>query len=220
MVAWSGVAGETTMKSPEMIALPAPAGSATEPLHQLMMQRRSVRSFGAAPLSLAQLGQLLWAAQGITHPEGLRTAPSAGALYPLELYAVVGAVDGLKPGVYHYRPDEHQLSKVADGDRREPLARAALGQSWIAEAAVVIAFAAIFERTTRKYGERGVRYVHMEVGYAGQNLHLQASALGLGTTVVGAFDDDEVSAVLGLPERTQPLTLMPVGYPAGDAATD
>lgn len=208
------------MKSLEMIALPSPAGSATEPLNQLVMQRRSVRSFGAAPLSLAQLGQLLWAAQGITHQEGLRTVPSAGALYPLELYVVVGAVDGLKAGVYHYRPDGHQLSKIAEGDRRQPLARAALGQSWIAEAAVVIAIAAIFERTTRKYGERGVRYVHMEVGHAGQNLHLQASALGLGTTVVGAFDDDEVAAVLGLPERTQPLTLMPVGYPAGDAGTD
>lgn len=180
------------------------------------MQRRSVRSFSPAALSLTQLGQLLWAAQGITHSEGLRTAPSAGALYPLELYAVVGAIDGLKPGIYHYQAGEHRLSKVADGDRREELARAAHGQSWIAGAPVVIAFSAIYERTTRKYGERGVRYVHMEVGYAGENLHLQASALGLGTTVVGAYDDDEVAAVLGVPADTRPLALMPVGYPAGE----
>lgn len=205
------------MTSRETIALPPPEGSASEPLQQLLMQRRSIRSFRPAPLSLTQLGQLLWAAQGITHSEGLRTAPSAGALYPLELYAVVGAVDGLKPGIYHYHPGEHRLSKVADGDRREELARAAHGQSWIARAAVVIAFGAIYERTTRKYGERGVRYVHMEVGYAGENVHLQASALGLGTTVVGAYDDDEVAAVLGLPANTQPLALMPVGHPEGGA---
>lgn len=188
-----------------------------EPLQQLLMQRRSVRSFRPAALSQAQLGRLLWAAQGVTHSEGLRTAPSAGALYPLELYAVVGTVDGLKPGIYHYRPDGHRMTRMADGDRREELARAAHGQSWIAAAAVVIAFGAIYERTTRKYGERGLRYVHMEVGYAGENLHLQASALGLATTVVGAFDDDEVAAVLGLPADTKPLALMPVGYPEDDA---
>jgi len=208
------------MTSRETIALPSPGGSASEPLQQLLMQRRSVRSFSPAALSLTQLGQLLWAAQGITHSEGLRTAPSAGALYPLELYAVVGAIDGLKPGIYHYQAGEHRLSKVADGDRREELARAAHGQSWIAGAPVVIAFSAIYERTTRKYGERGVRYVHMEVGYAGENLHLQASALGLGTTVVGAYDDDEVAAVLGVPADTRPLALMPVGYPAGEAGAD
>ena len=208
------------MTSRETIGLPSPGGSASEPLEQLLMQRRSVRSFSPAALSLTQLGQLLWAAQGITHSEGLRTAPSAGALYPLELYAVVGAIDGLKPGIYHYQAGEHRLSKVADGDRREELARAAHGQSWIAGAPVVIAFSAIYERTTRKYGERGVRYVHMEVGYAGENLHLQASALGLGTTVVGAYDDDEVAAVLGVPADTRPLALMPVGYPAGEAGAD
>jgi SagB-type dehydrogenase family enzyme len=208
------------MSSPETISLPSPAGSAAEPLQQLLMERRSVRSFSAASLSLPQLGQLLWAAQGITHPEGLRTAPSAGALYPLELYAVVGAVDGLKPGIYHYQPDGHRLKKVVDGDQREKLARASHGQSWIAMAAVVIAFGAIYERTTRKYGERGVRYVHMEVGYAGENLHLQVSALGLGTTVVGAFDDDAVAEVLGLPASTQPLALMPVGYPDDGGGND
>jgi SagB-type dehydrogenase family enzyme len=202
------------MTSPGTISLPSPAGAVTEPLPRLLMQRRSVRSFSPAPLSVAQVGQLLWAAQGITHSEGLRTAPSAGALYPLELYAVVGAVDGLTPGIYHYRPDGHRIIKMVDGDRRGELARAAHGQSWLAEAAVVIAFGAIYERTTHKYGERGVRYVHMEVGYAGENLHLQASALGLGTTVVGAFDDDTVSSVLGLPASTRPLALMPVGYPA------
>jgi len=208
------------MKTSATVSLPSPAASADAPLQRLLMQRRSVRSFSNASLSLAQLGHLLWAAQGITHSEGLRAAPSAGALYPLELYAVVGAVEGLKPGVYHYRPGEHQLINVADGDRRKDLVRAAHGQSWIAEAAVVIAFGAIYERTTRKYGERGVRYVHMEVGYAGENVHLQASASGLGTTVVGAFDDEDVAAVLGLPAGTEPLALMPVGYPDGGDDSD
>jgi SagB-type dehydrogenase family enzyme len=135
------------MNSSAMITLPPPAETTSAPLQQLLMQRRSVRAYSAASLRLPQLGQLLWAAQGVSRPEGLRTAPSAGALYPLELYAVAGAVDGLETGVQHYRPDGHLLSKVANGDLRGPLASAALGQSWIAEAAVVIVFAAIFERT-------------------------------------------------------------------------
>jgi SagB-type dehydrogenase family enzyme len=178
---------------------------------ELLQQRRSVRTFGKTPLNLTELGQLLWAAQGISHPQGLRTTPSAGALYPLELYVVAGEVEGLPSAVYHYLPEGHRLLKTAPGDRRKELARAALDQSWLCDAAVVVVFTAIYERTTCKYGERGVRYVHMEVGHAAQNLFLQAEAQALGSVVVGAFQDDEVSKVLELPTDTQPLILMPVG---------
>ena len=196
----------------EYISLP-PTTVATDgqPLERLLQQRRSVRTFGKAPLGLAELGQLLWAAQGISHPQGLRTAPSAGALYPLELYVVAGEVEGLPPAVYRYLPEGHRLVETAPGDRRQALARAALNQSWLRDAAVVVVFTAIYARTTRKYGERGVRYVHMEVGHAAQNLLLQAKAQALGSVVVGAFRDAEVSKMLGLPADTQPLSLVPVG---------
>lgn len=194
------------------ISLP-PMTMATDgqPLEKLLQQRRSIREFGKGPVNLAILGQLLWAAQGISHPQGLRTAPSAGALYPLELYVVAGEVEGLPSAVYHYLPEGHRLLETAPGDRRQALARAALDQSWLSDAAVIVVFTAIYARTTCKYGDRGVRYVHMEVGHAAQNLFLQAGAEALGSVVVGAFQDDEVSMVLELPADTQPLTLMPVG---------
>jgi SagB-type dehydrogenase family enzyme len=180
-------------------------------LEKLLQQRRSIREFGKVPVNLAILGQLLWAAQGISHPQGLRTAPSAGALYPLELYVVAGEVEGLPSAVYHYLPEGHRLLETVPGDRRQALARTALDQSWLSDAAVIVVFTAIYARTTCKYGDRGVRYVHMEVGHAAQNLFLQAEAETLGSVVVGAFQDDEVSKVLELPADTQPLTLMPVG---------
>lgn len=197
--------------SPSLIELPPPRLTGTIPLEQVLLQRRSVRDFAESPLSLAAFGQLLWSAQGISHPQGLRTAPSAGALYPLELYAVVGEVEGLQAGVYHFLPREHALQKVADGDRRSALARAALNQMWMQDAAVVIVFAAVVERTRRKYGDRAERYVDMEAGHAGQNLFLQAEGLGLGTVVVGAFDDEAVVKLLTLPGGVRPLSLMPVG---------
>lgn len=194
------------------ISLP-PVSVATDgqPLERLLQQRRSVRTFNKAPLSLAELGQLLWAAQGITHPQGLRTAPSAGALYPLELYVVAGAVEGLPSAVYRYLPKGHRLLQTTPGDRRRALAGTTFDQPWLADAAVVIVFTAIYARTTRKYAERGVRYVHMEVGHAAQNLFLQAEAQALGSVVMGAFRDGEVSKLLDLPADTEPLLLMPVG---------
>jgi SagB-type dehydrogenase family enzyme len=132
-------------------------------------------------------------------------------LYPLELYCIVGDISGLNPGVYHYRPAPHALVLRQSGDRRVELADAALGQDWIAVAPLVLAFAAVLQRTTRKYGERGVRYVHMEVGHAAQNVCLMANSLGLGSVTVGAFDDTAVQAVLQLPDSEAPLYLLPVG---------
>jgi SagB-type dehydrogenase family enzyme len=198
-------------RSLEYISLPTPVQRGNDSLEQLIQQRRSVREFRQETITTTELGQLLWAAQGITHSQGYRTAPSAGALYPLELYVIARNVDGLSPGIYHYRPDKHRLLLANTGEYLNRLAKAALGQSWVKDAAAVVVFAAVFKRTARKYGERGVRYVHIEVGHAGQNLFLQAEALGLGTVVVGAFDDDEVVEVLNLPSGVEPLILMPVG---------
>lgn len=198
-------------RASDNVDLPRPSLAGESSLEQLLAERRSIRDYPDQALQLAELGQLLWAAQGITHPEGLRTAPSAGALYPLELYVAAGQVDGLAPGIYHYRPEHHRLVKTADGDVRTALARAALSQNWIADASAVIVFTAVYERTMRKYGDRGIRYVHMETGHAAQNLFLQAGALDLATVVVGAFHDAAVADLLRLPADVQPQVLMPVG---------
>jgi SagB-type dehydrogenase family enzyme len=197
----------------ELRDLPAPTLKGAHSLEHVLAARRSVRDYGPAKLTRRELGQLLWAAQGITDQAGLRTAPSAGALYPLELY-VVGGTSDLEPGIYHYRPGPHALAIGATGDRRSDLADAALGQEWMAQAPAIIVVAAVYARTTGTYGERGRRYVHVEVGHAAQNVCLQAVALGLGAVVVGAFDDREVKRVAGLPPREEPLALLPVGHPA------
>jgi SagB-type dehydrogenase family enzyme len=182
--------------------------------------RRSIREFAPGALALAEVGQLLWAAQGITDSVGLRTAPSAGALYPLEVCLAAGEVSALTPGLYRYDPNRHILAKTEDGDRRTELANAALGQAWIAAAAAILVLAAVYRRTTDKYGARGERYVHIEIGHAAQNIYLQALALGLGTTEVGAFDDRAVKAVLGLPGDQTPLAIMPIGRIGGLAAAE
>ncbi len=196
----------------ERIKLPEPQYDSSISIEQAMLERRSVRVYKDEPLTLSEVAQLLWSAQGITNSKrGFRTAPSAGALYPLELYVVIGNVDGIAEGVYKYMPDKHELVKVREGDVRDKLAIAALGQTCISEGAIVIIFSAVYERTTRKYGDRGVMYVYMEVGHAAQNVCLQAVSLNLGTVVVGAFRDDEVSTILNLPDEEQPLYILPVG---------
>jgi SagB-type dehydrogenase family enzyme len=196
----------------QSVLLPTPDSSAGHSLERVLAERRSLREFAPTPLGLSELGQLLWAAQGITNPRGFRTAPSAGALYPLEIFVIAGAVDGLTQSVYRYEPRSHRLEPIADGDHRKALGQAALGQNWLADAPVTLVIAAVYARSTCKYGERGVRYTHMEVGHAAQNLFLQAAALGLGTVVVGAFREDRVSQLLGLPRDVRPLALMPVGH--------
>jgi SagB-type dehydrogenase family enzyme len=183
--------------------------SVEEALHE----RRSIRAFAPAPLALEELSQLLWSAQGITDPRGLRASPSAGATYPLEVYAVVGEVEGVPPGVYRYRPDRHAILPTVPGDRREAVNAASLGQGWIAEAPALLVVAADVSRTAGRYGERARRYVQMEVGHAAQNAYLQAVALGLGTTLVGAFRDDVLARALDLPEHEEPMGILPVGRP-------
>ena len=198
----------------EQIELPAPDREGGVPLGAALEERRSVRDFAARELSLESISQLLWAAQGVTDPRGFRTAPSAGGLYPLETFLVVGEVNGLDPGLYHYEVGDHALAMFLEGDLRNELASASLGQAAVADGAVVIVFAAEYERTAVRYGERARRYVHMEIGHAGQNLYLQAVSLGLGTVAIGAFDDAAVSRVLQLPEELAPLYIMPVGFPS------
>jgi SagB-type dehydrogenase family enzyme len=194
-----------------MIKLPGPSYDAKFDLNKAMQERRSVREYRDESLALDQVAQLLWSAQGVTSLGGFRTAPSGGALYPLELYLVVGKVDGLAVGLYKYNPLQHTLTLTAEGDRRAELAAASLGQSWMSTAPALVAIAAVYERTTSRYGERGSRYIHMEVGHAAQNIALEAVAMGLGAVDVAAFSDLEVKKVLGLPAGEQPLCIVPVG---------
>ena len=195
----------------DTLSLPTPLYDGETSLERALLERRSVRNYTGEPLKLAEVSQLLWATQGITSPSRGRTAPSAGALYPLEIYLLAGEVSGLPVGVYHYLPAEHALTLVLEADQRLALYQAALRQNAVKDAAAVIVIAAVYERTTVKYGERGVQYVHMEVGSAAQNIYLQATTLDLGTVFIGAFHKDQVEMVLGLGEDEIPLSIMPVG---------
>jgi SagB-type dehydrogenase family enzyme len=197
------------------VELPKAAIEGEMSVEEAIAGRRSRREFTDEALTLAQVAQLLWCAQGTTDERSSkRAAPSAGATYPLEVFIAVGkgGVEELKQGVYRYVPSAHALVQTGGADVRARVAAAALNQTFVAEAPVVVLIAADYRRTTQRYGERGIRYVHMEVGHAGQNVYLQAEALGLGTVSVGAFDDRAIAGVLGLPGDLRPLYLMPVGH--------
>ncbi len=167
---------------PSQIYLPSPSREGGVPLEEAIDRRRSIRNFTPEPLSQSQLSQILWSAQGITDTSWqYRAVPSAGATYPLEIFVVCGAngAEGISDGIYHYNGDSHSLTLQSRGDAREELARAAPGEESIYEAPVDIAICALYSRTLARYGARGERYVHIEVGHAGQNIYLQATALGL-----------------------------------------
>jgi len=193
----------------KMVDLPQPTLKGTMTVEETLARRRSVRSFTPEPLTMAELGQLVWAAQGITEPAtGHRTAPSAGALYPIELYVVTPA------GLYHYVPQGHKLRLLEEADLREAVARAAGGQSSVRDAAADFVVTAVYARTAVKYRGRARQYVHIEVGHIGQNIHLQAVALGLGSVSVGAFSEERLKSVLSLPADHEPVYIIPVGHPA------
>ncbi len=195
-----------------MIKLPSPQKKGTLSLEETLERRRSIREYYPSPLTLIEVSQILWSAQGITEKTtGKRTAPSAGATYPLEIFLVVGEVEGLDPGIYRYIPQSHSLLLQKKGDFRSLLSRASLGQPWVAEAPLSLVFMADYPRTTRRYGRRGIRYVLIEVGHASQNVYLQSESLGLGTVAVGAFDDSEVKKIVAPGENLDPLYIMPVG---------
>ncbi|MGA2671021.1 MAG: SagB/ThcOx family dehydrogenase [Dehalococcoidia bacterium] len=207
-----------------IIKLPSPQLKGKVSLEETILRRRSVRRYRREPLDLPQLSQILWSAQGITGTRGFRAAPSAGATYPLEVFVVIGkqgviaseakqAPEELQAGIYHYEADSHSLSLHKLADLRPDLARATLDQEFIIDAPVDIVICALYHRTSYRYGKRGERYVHIEVGHAGENIHLQAVALGLATVEVGAFHDEEVRKVLGVDEQIKPLYIMPVGKP-------
>ncbi|MFZ5559512.1 MAG: SagB/ThcOx family dehydrogenase [Patescibacteria group bacterium] len=181
-------------------------------IEEALLNRRSIREYKDESLGPREISQILWSVQGITAPEGGgRTAPSAGALYPLEIYLVVRKAENLEPGVYKYLPEGHKIKRILEGDVSNELARAGLGQMFIAQAPINLIISAIFSRVTRKYGERGNNYVYMEAGHSAQNVYLQVESLGLGTVTVGAFIDEEVRKILSLAEEEVPLYIMPIG---------
>ncbi|MFC2014356.1 SagB/ThcOx family dehydrogenase [Chloroflexota bacterium] len=199
------------------IYLPLPSQKGNMSLAEAIARRRSIRDFTPYSISQAQLSQILWATQGITDTrERYRAVPSAGATYPLEIFVVCGRnySEKIDDGIYHYDVACHSLTLRHKGDARLELARAALDQECICQAPVNIVICALYERTAMRYGTRTERYVHMEVGHAGQNIYLQATALGLATVAIGAFYDEQVRKVLLLEKRYKPLYIMPVGKPA------
>ena len=201
--------GNPEMREKDMtITLPDPKLEGDMSLEEAIEKRRSVRSFSREDLTLAEISQLCWAAQGITGKRRpLRAVPSAGARYPLEVYLVQ------EGGTFHYIPEGHKLKRISGEDLRSELSAQALGQSPVKDAALDIVIAAIYDRVSSKYGERGRRYSDIEAGHAAQNIHLQAVALGLGSVPIGAFDDDGVKNLLGLADNEEPLYIIPIGHP-------
>lgn len=193
------------------IILPEPNKDSEVSIEQTLLNRRSVRRYKDEALNLQEISQILWSAQGITSSWGGRTAPSAGALYPLEIYLAVRKAENIEPGVYHYIPQGHKLEKVLNNDVSSELTKSALSQVFIERAPVNLIISGIFSRTTGKYGERGIQYIYMEAGHSAQNVYLQVQSLGLGTVVIGAFNDEEIKNILNLSEHEIPLYIMPVG---------
>jgi SagB-type dehydrogenase family enzyme len=202
---------DATTSTVQTVKLPDPGLTGDVSLEEALATRRSIREYSQLPLSLEELSQMLWAAQGITSDTGARTAPSAGGLYPLEVYVAVGRVNNLSPGIYRYQPKGHELISIKEGDFRGDLAGAALDQSWVKEAAIDVIISFASNRITPKYGDRGIRYAHLEAGHAAQNLCLQTTVLDLGAVTIGAFDDEKVKELLGIPKEETPLYIIPVG---------
>jgi len=198
----------------EVVKLPPPSYKGAMSVEEALKARRTVRQFAARSLDLRQVSQLLWGADGLSDPRGRRTAASAGATYPLEIYLVVGerGVADLPAGLYRYRVKEHALEAAGKADLRAAVARASLHQAWMAAAPVMVVIAAEYSRCTARYGERGLMYTHMEAGHVGTNVFLQSEALGLGAGIAGAFEDRGLSQALQLPKDYVPLLVMPVGF--------
>ena len=208
-------ANESQAHQEAVVRLPLPASQGEVSVEQAIKLRRTIRSFSSRALNLDQLAQLLWAASGITEDNGYkRAAPSAGALYPMDVYVVMGQ-DGVPPmeaGVYHYEPATHQLVKVLKGDMRSSVARASLSQMWMSKAPLTMIITAEYARATGKYGKVGIKYALIEAGHIGQNIFLQAQALGLEAGIVGAFHDAELTGAIHITSNHEPVLLMPVGY--------
>ena len=210
------IAGTTRGKERQM-NLPKPILKGEVSVEEAIKHRRTIRSYLSKPLTLEHLSQIFWAAQGITGDRGYkRSAPSGGALYPIDIYGIVGdnGVKGLKAGIYHYDPHEHAASLITEGDFRKDVAKTALSQTWMAKAPLNLVITSEYSRITIKYGSRGERYAMIEAGHIGQNIFLQAEALGLRAGIVGAFDDKDVNRVMKINRSHEPLLIMSVGYEA------
>ena len=194
------------------ISLPEPDRKGNVPLEETIEERRSVREYHEDAPGLDEIGQIAWAAQGITDPaRNFRAAPSAGATFPVEIYLLTSNMEDLENGLYHYDPVEHKLLKRSAGDLRQELSAAALRQEAITNAPVVMVVSGVLRRTEQRYGDRALRYLHMEAGHVSQNVYLQAVALDIGTVAIGAFSDEEVRDVLDLDPGEHPLYIMPLG---------
>jgi len=204
--------GKENMKRNDLtVKLPGPHLRGDTSIEEALQKRRSVRDYSSSPMELQELSQLLWAAQGVTRDNFFRTAPSAGALYPVEIYIAAGSVKSLKPGVYSYLPGSHSLQNVSGNDVRAELCRASLGQGSVKQGSVVFIISVVYERVTGKYDDRGIRYAHIEAGSVAQNVYLQAVSLNLGTVLIGAFHDERVREVVGMKRNEVPLCVMPLG---------
>ena len=196
------------------VSLPEPRRTGDVSVEEAITTRRSRRTFAEEPVTLRQVSQLAWSAQGITGPRGRkRAAPSAGATYPMELYVAAGegGVKDLEVGTYRYHPSSHGLIQTGGGDIRARAMSAALGQRFLRRAPLLLLIAADYRRTTQRYSDRGRRYVWMEAGHISENVYLEAQALGLATVAVGAFHDAEMADVFGLPEELDALYVMAAG---------
>lgn len=193
------------------VALPGPDLAGKSTLESVLTRRRSVRAYLPGALSLGQVGQLLWAAQGITSPDGKRTTPSARAVYPLEVYVVADGIAGLPAGVYCYEPKGHALGLVAPGNHSAALAAAAPRQDFVARAPLAIVVVGDSLLAAQQFGAHAERWMAMEAGFVVQDVYLQATALGLGTVMVGGFEEGALRRALLLPAGRVPLALMPVG---------
>ena len=215
--ATAGKVGDTTGRKERQMNLPKPNLKGDISVEQAIKHRRTVRSYQSKSLTLEQLSQIFWAAQGITDDRGYkRSAPSGGALYPMDVYAIVGdnGVKDLKTGIYHYDPHKHTVLLITEGDFRKDIARASLSQMWMARAPINMVITSEYSRITSKYGSRGERYAMIEAGHVGQNIFLQAEALGLRAGIVGAFHDKDVIRVMKIRISHEPLLILPVGYGA------
>ncbi len=197
---------------PMKIKLPEREAAGRSSFEEILAKRRSIRAYSEKALSESDIARFLWAAQGISSEKGFRTAPSAGALYPLEVHLVAGNVAGIEPGVYRYISEEHSLIEEVSGDLRAKLAKAALSQPMIRNAPASLVISAVYPRITSTYMKRGIRYAVMEAGHVAENVYMLATELGIGTCAIGAFEDEEVRKALKLPTNEDPLYIMPLGY--------
>ncbi len=204
-----------------VVKLPDPDLNGSMSVEEAIQNRRSVREYANKSLSIKDVSQLMWAAQGITDKQtNFRAAPSSGRTYPLEIYLVVGkgGVEGVEEGVYHYNNTNHELEKILSGDKRSELSKAADGQAWVANAPVNIVITGSYQRTMNKYGNNNlsIRFVHLEAGHAGENIYLQATARGLVTVSLGSFNDNTVKTLLNIQADETTLYIFPVGFPKSE----